>query len=301
MSKGNMSPDLIECLFSADEEKVERALDMGADINYQNQDGRTPIMEIAQLHVPGKFNGVLSERHFPYDLDYIKTRCNYMFKFFLTRGADVSIVDNEGNTALMIAVYGKLSDWISLFRPYRGNIGHQNNKGENIFMIGARNRLHLYGFERYFDEVSYAMKKGIVVDENINPLNFINDQDNEGNTVLSFAAKYKNFKMIDLLLKYKFLCVSIDIPNKRGFTALSLAISEYDKAKNSNDKRDYLEIIDKLFAHGADINNMRTSESMKDNYKRLITGPLFELFNKHNDKRRNGHDLSVKPLFDLDE
>jgi ankyrin repeat protein len=80
---------------------VELLLKAGAEVNIRNASGITPLNELAQL--TGYYN---------------KSDRNRIAELLLQNGADPSIADNQGNTALSLASKRHLGGMLHLFRQY---------------------------------------------------------------------------------------------------------------------------------------------------------------------------------------
>ena len=97
-----------------DPEMVQRCLDNGADVNYQDVEGKTPLMGCITKHPKN-------------------------IQLLLDHGADVFVQDYKGNTALIYAVmYGHLSFCQTLFNASEGKlVDFTNPKGQTPLMVIA--------------------------------------------------------------------------------------------------------------------------------------------------------------------
>lgn len=97
------------------------------------------------------------------------------------------------------------------------------------------------------NNVMNTILNNIVLRGDINEfiLKKINDQDNNGNTILHNAFLYKNVESIIILLKYD---VNINIQNLEGNTVLHLALFNFNLAIKNCDKKAfiYIDILKKL-------------------------------------------------------
>lgn len=191
----------------------------GADVNKKNNNGKTALMIAVEKE----------------NMDCIKTLILKIKRFLqLIRGqsikndkvarlqqdlntiADPNIQDDEGKTALMMAV----------------------EKG-NLKIVKA-----LMGFS-FQQKVSSVF--GGLFESNLLTIDAkVDIQDNKGWTALMFAVSQKRKDIVKLLLEKKFIVSKkkkTDIKNKEGQTALMLAVSKGD-----------LEIVNFLIKKGADVN-----------------------------------------------
>ena len=159
------SEELLEAAADfGNEETVKRLLATGADINYQDENGRTALI-IATEH--------------SYSLDNMKP--------LLEAGADVHLQDKDGDTALLTAAYGgdemgasedgregryPYADAVDWLLAAGADINHQNKDGRTALMIAVR--------QGFGDTVLVGRLLAAGAD--------VNRQDKDGRTALHLAA-----------------------------------------------------------------------------------------------------------------
>lgn len=147
-----------------DPEKVQDCLDNGADVNIQDESGRTPLMCCVNHH-------------------------REIISILLKEGADVTLQDNEGKTALFYAV--KCKDFYfaqRLVEINHGLINKTNPQGRTILML-----LVLEGYLTDEDEmVRWLLNHG--ADANI--------KDKDGHTALTLSFVEKYIRRRDKTLSY---------------------------------------------------------------------------------------------------
>jgi len=137
-------------------------------------------------------------------------------------GADVNAINNDYETALMLAVYKNYKDIVKLLLNKGANPNIQDKVGNTALMFAVN--------KGYKDIVKLLLNKG--ADPNL--------QTEYGNTALIWATKRTNKDIVKLLLNKN---ADINIQNKLGSTALILATK-----KNNKD------IVELLLNKNADIN-----------------------------------------------
>ena len=109
--------------------EAEKMIQNGVDLNFTSPGGRTPLM-----------NAALHDNH-------------RMINLLLDYGANLEIENNNGETAIFYAIYGKSFDALELLFLEDSDIYHTNKYGENIAMIAAmaapRMVSWLLGYEAY--------------------------------------------------------------------------------------------------------------------------------------------------------
>ncbi len=97
--------------------------------------------------------------------------------------ADINVQDKKGYTALMLAAYCECEKMVKLLLKLGADINIQNKKGLSAIFIAGN------------EKIFYLLLKN----KKIN----INLQDNKGNTILHYAAKSNDYKLVKDLLKKK--------------------------------------------------------------------------------------------------
>ncbi|SEH99775.1 ankyrin repeats (3 copies) [Akkermansia glycaniphila] len=220
---------------------IESLIAAGADINYTTNMGNAPIVQAAQLG----------------------NSCDVV-KLLLEHGADANIQNKNGETALMAAIREKYyfkNEYLmynyhtnyplcKLLLEHGADVNIKDNTENTILMAAVRtgNTDFVQLFLEYKADVNI---KG------------------DGDTALTYAAKYQNYPMCKLLLDHG---ADVNIKDNEGYTALTRAISkenidlvklflEYEDDVNSKNtalivsSRKYNYSLCKLLlAHGADVN-----------------------------------------------
>jgi len=166
---------------------IKCMIENGAEINAQNKAGKTPLHEAAR-----PWSGCMVTQH------------------LLDHGADPEIGDNEGNTALHVAMDSSSLAHVKLFVS-RCNVNLQNRQGKTAL------HLALKGFHRL--EATQCL-----LDHGADP----EIADNEGNTALHVAATHlssweedeEDIQCIKLLLGR----CNLNSPNHHGKTVLHLSV-----------------------------------------------------------------------------
>lgn len=106
---------------------IDFLLNGGSDLNGVDKSGRTPLLH-AVVQYMSEAGGVISHPE--------------VVKLLLDRGADVKLRDNEGNTALLLAieVRNESPDIVRLLLGHGVEINAQNSKGESALMVAAERR-----------------------------------------------------------------------------------------------------------------------------------------------------------------
>lgn len=118
-----MKDKLIKAIQIGDVELIKNILSLGLDLNFEMEDGWTPLMyaavggqlEILELLLKAGAN-INAQNHFG-DTALIKAvLCNHfkIVQTLLVNNADISIVDNDGWTALSIAVARGSNEFIKI-------------------------------------------------------------------------------------------------------------------------------------------------------------------------------------------
>ena len=202
--------------------------------------------------------------------NYGKTALFYVNKYdmanlLLYKGANVNILDNNNNTAIINIIGFKINNdnnkekvkIIKLLIDNGANIHIKNKEGNDAY-------LHACCYLNY-DIIKLLLNRGA----NINSKNLItgntslmnmfnkdiiklllnyginiNIKNNEGNTVLMLFCKYNLIDLIKLLLKYN---VDVNNQNNLGETALMISCGQYNYDTN-------IEIIKLLLSYSANPN-----------------------------------------------
>jgi len=211
---------------------------LGVEPNITNKQGQTPLHNLAYSNK---------------DIE--------SFNFFMEHGVDVNQVNEEGNTALMIAAKRNDLDVIEKLVSRTENINLSNSKGYTALTTGLGNTLevvkllidkgaktdiidsdgqylgyHLFKTynskkeKAFFDKLELLEKHGLKIDHNIKNMN----------TLYHLAAEKQDVRMLEIIAKYNF---DINAKNKAGLTALQQAVM------TSTD----LDVVKALIRMGADM------------------------------------------------
>lgn len=150
---------------------VRALIRAGADPNTKNSYGLTPIMML--VHIGD---------------DNFKDTFDKIFKELLPV-SDVNIENNEGNTALFIALNRRISIvYVKSLLDRGANIFHVNHNGETVIsLIAAKDDA---------DDKIYVLK--FLLEKSTPEL--INMKDKYGNTAVKYAMSTKNYKTVEQLL-----------------------------------------------------------------------------------------------------
>ena len=166
--------------------------------------------------------------------------------------------DENGNTALIIAIENKYFHLADELIKAGVNIDIQNNNDETALMVAA-----MLGYSEVVDKLLKAGANKNLYDKYY------------GNTALILATKYGHHEVFDILLKAG---VNIDIQNKNGETALIVAAM-----------LGHSEDVDKLLKAGADI-NIKTN----DGYTAFMLALRYGYLGIADKIRKKGADITIK-------
>ncbi|XP_067894057.1 2-5A-dependent ribonuclease-like isoform X2 [Heterodontus francisci] len=247
--------------FNGHESVAELLLNNKANVNYQMPDyGWTPLLNAVQENqekivdlllkhkaVPGlrKKNGAT-----PFILAAITGHVNLLQKF-LTLGADVDEMDDNGFTAFMEAAYHGKKDALYFLFQQKSDVNKQREvcdakkkvgKGGKTALMDAVMEGHEDIVKILLDEMcadvnaldnlgktvlihALAKDKQAIVETLLDHGADVNTMDNNRNTPLSIALTRSplNTCVVELLLKYK---PNLNIPDNNGKTPLILAVEK---------------------------------------------------------------------------
>ncbi|CAB0042764.1 unnamed protein product [Trichogramma brassicae] len=179
-----------------DKELIRMLLKKGADINFANEEGTTPLHVICEKHSHTKLAEVLE----------IIDDKNQLVQ--------IDAQDNEGNTSLHLALKSGNNKAMELLLRNGSNPNVPNAKGLTPlhFMIDNY-RINCEMIELFF-----------TINDDIQQTVQINAQDNEGNTPLHLSLKSSNdYKATELLLRNG---ANPNVPNAKGLTSLHIMINK---------------------------------------------------------------------------
>ena len=183
-----------------------------------------------------------------------------IIKFFLDHGIDVNKIDENGNTAFINSIFGKLEN-IQMLLPLINEINHKNKDGHSAlsksviyakkdmfnFLIENGANLNVEA-ENKDDLISLAFKNHserkeedykYIIDTLVNMGVIVKSNYSEGNTLLHYAVEKNNLFLVKKAIE---LNVDPNYKNQIGLTSLHLAAM---KATNSD-------ITEVLIEAGAD-------------------------------------------------
>jgi ankyrin repeat protein len=199
---------------------VRYLISKNAHTNATNKDGETP------LHIAASKNRVKNRKtllkrvqtHIPTKVsdEYIN-----IVQFMVEQGANCSILNNEGDTAVNLATYYGHLD-IAILLVEKGSM-------ESDFNTGVRTCLHMASKRGFTDFVEFLLKRG--VDSNLT--------DNNGDTPLHYALLTRELGVAELLCKNG---ANTDLANDNGETQLHMSVL-----------KGCIENVDLLLRYGANI------------------------------------------------
>jgi ankyrin repeat protein len=125
-----------------------------------------------------------------------------MVKMLIENGADLQITDEWGWTALFRVEAPQLEKKFAFLFEHGANFSHRDSEGNTVL---------LNSIKRNISQAAILIKNYCKV----------NVQDQDGDTPLILAVKYRSFELVKLLVENE---AKIDIQNEAGENALSLAL-----------------------------------------------------------------------------
>ncbi len=243
---------LHEAASSGNVEMIEWLLEQGLDVAARDSDGKTPV-ELAFERNQSEVVAMLTEGGATIFDDLLEAAGSGEaedVQRHLERGADLSAVDEVGNTALHLASAGGYLDVAEILI-------------EAGIDVNARNQwqatpLHYAAGFGHHDLVKFLVSRG--ADENV--LELSHALDSEGNTALHYAVELEEIDSAAYLLRQG---TDVNAANELGETALVWAIMETFRYWNAyqdmpawfEEKEaltSRLELLSTLLAHGAEVN-----------------------------------------------
>ncbi len=160
----------------------------GADVNVADDDGETPLMLLASQ-------------------DFSETAIVALLGE--GAGASINAKDKQGRTALMLAAQTGFVERIKKLLDAGASINARDNKDQTALTYAA------LGYSRRSDVIRFLVMAGLRVD----------DQNDDGQTVLMLAAQRQAAEAVSQLLKAG-ADSSVNKKDKAGRTALMYAVSE---------------------------------------------------------------------------
>ena len=250
---------------------IRLLLNAGADVNIQDSGGKTALMFAVENSGANSF--VLFEAKD----DLFETSDENMkcLRTLLEAGADVNIVDNNQNTALMYAAKWGNHDCVKMLLTAETDVNKLNKKGETAVICAAK--------ENHEACMELLLKSGADV----------NTQDNRGCTALIYAAELLSNNCFNVLLSAG---ADVNIRNEDGLDALYFALKCHDDASaimciNGGAEvnkgvlmwastKGYSEYLNKCIDAGEDVNYVDSSRNTP-----LIAAAEGHALNKCNEER----------------
>lgn len=238
-SPKNGEKEISEVLVRGDDpDKLQLLLDLGIDVNVQNEGFDTPLIYAIRYRRYKSVDVLLNNSKINVNAKGEKGRTALMVA--LDQGDDktanrilsfndvnVNARDINGNSALFYAARCKHYSVVNQLIKKGAHINQTNNDGMTPLMNAV-------------DQISYKVVEDILSQNGVN----VNMQDSYGDSALTIALKYQNIGVFRLLMKSK--DVNVNLPDKNGKTVLS----KYAEKDNKGSK----EIMRSLLAKGADPN-----------------------------------------------
>ena len=230
-------------------EVVKYLLELGADLNHQDNEGYTALFLAARY---GKLEFVKYLQELGADLNHQNNK-GYtaliwaaatgqleVVKFLCELGADLNHKDNVGNTALVKAIELDQLEVVKYLQEQDAELNHQDKEGYTALLWAAATG--------QLEVVKCLCELGAD----------LNHQDNEGNTALLLAARYGKLEFVKYLQE---LGADLNHQNNKGYTALIWATANGQ-----------LEVVKCLCELGADLNhqnnegNTALNIALRENY-----------------------------------
>ncbi|RZC42084.1 Ankyrin repeat domain containing protein, partial [Asbolus verrucosus] len=202
---------------------VEHLLEQGAFADLEDIEGDTPLDDALKAEHPRMFKMLLTKCSKIFSLDTTNLRGRTVLhmaakedafdlvEFFLSKGASLEVVDNDGNTPLDDALFNR---HFELFRTLTKNV-----EKFDVSKFNRRHKcypLHVAATQKSLDLVEFLLKQHAKLDV----------VDDDGNTPLHLALQCDHKEVLELLLKHDIDNVAANITNKKGQNILHVAASK---------------------------------------------------------------------------
>lgn len=218
--------------YDTNEDIICRLIDLGANVNLAEKN-----TQMTPLH------------------HAVKCRNESLVEMLIDYNANVHATDKNGKTPILCATPGDL-DIIQLLMAKGASIVHKD--------VGGRSLLHHLilknddAEDEFLDYLKFLLPLfSFTIENSISDL--INQQDNQGNSTLHYAAKRQFSEILEYLIEKG---ANLDLQNNKGQTFLVVSIMDQER-KNSNytydvseRKRDLLSDSQLYIKHGADISSL---------------------------------------------
>src|SRR3990167_8842477 len=149
-----------------------------AEINAKDQNGKTALHYVVGRYELPYILGFLSKIQLEKHGD-IQNRALAVAKLLLTYDANVNLPNNEGQTALHIAIKIRANEFVELLLEHRADVNLPDNEGQTALHIAIKIRANEF--------VELLLKHNADV----------NLPDNKGQTALHIAAEDNNVFLMD--------------------------------------------------------------------------------------------------------
>jgi len=221
---------LLRAAYTNNLSEVKNVLAAGADPNYRNQHGSTPLM----LAIENSYGR------------------NEVALLLIEKGADLNLTNEDGETALIVAISHNDLEATKMLLDRKASLSPRNKKQQSALHLasaGVRAKMvaailestpgageiNAPDIDGRTPLILAANSEHFVPDETMDLLlkrgANINVQDNQGNTALILATKCANMAGVAFLLKNS---ARVDLKNNEGQTALRLARQIHSDSKISN-------------------------------------------------------------------
>ena len=218
IAAGNDNLQAVKCLLKQGADPSLQDIKGWSGLHSSSLGGNPEVIELMLSHVPS-IDSITKEGLTPLMIAALNDKLQAV-KYLLEQGADPSLQNNKGWSALHSASLDGNPEVIELILNHVPNIDSITKEGDTPLLIAARNDK--------LQAVKYLLQQG--ADPSL--------QDHDGWNVLHSASKFGNPEIIELMLSH---VPSIDSITKEGVTPLMIAAS--------NDK---LQAVKYLLKQGAD-------------------------------------------------
>jgi len=212
------TPLMAACIDGHDD-VVQVLLNLGADIDLCPDSAEKPIILAAQNYKFKTVKLLIEKGADPNEVNvydgYIgRSLLHYaaekgdldMINFLLEKNADINLQDEMGYTPLMIADEHDKKEAIEFLLEKGANRQVEDNEGKNVIIFAIEDNV-LYRAWLYLTDKNNQMYKNLT--------NNMNDQDEDGNTLLHLVAGYKDGSAIKTIFYLLFSSENIDKYNIR--------------------------------------------------------------------------------------
>ncbi|MES2966638.1 MAG: ankyrin repeat domain-containing protein, partial [Patescibacteria group bacterium] len=155
-----INEQLVKASSAADIDSAEQALACGADVNYQNKNGCTPLTSSIELK-----KEICRKENTPYENVIFYRSGQYLAELYIEQGAYISVADKSGRTALHRAVTNPaLYDFsmVELLISLEADLNVQDKDGLTPLMLAAKKSIPagVHALVKAGADISLVDKKG---------------------------------------------------------------------------------------------------------------------------------------------